>query len=51
MCHVPFRFPRDVVSHGGAAGQTRPSTARVQEEASGSHRHVELRRQGTRETH
>lgn len=38
---------RDVVPDGGAAGQTRSPAARVQEEAPGSHRHVELRRQGT----
>ncbi len=42
-----FCFLRDVVSDGGAAGQTRSSAAGVQEETSGSHRHVELRCQGT----
>lgn len=35
---------RDVLPDGRAAGQTRSSAARVQEETSGSHRHVELRR-------
>ncbi|CAG01086.1 unnamed protein product [Tetraodon nigroviridis] len=44
--HVRLSSCRDVLSDGGAAGQARPPAARVQEEASGSHRHVELRREG-----
>lgn len=37
---------RDVLPDGGAAGQEGPFAARVQEATPGSHRHVELRRQG-----